>query len=475
MLLAMLSLLLLCQAGAAFARGGAQSLLPVVFVHGSSGSAAQFQSQAMRFTSNGYPQRLLYAFEYDTSVGFDENGEQVLASLDAFLDGVLAETGAEAVNTIGHSRGTTVMTSYLDGFPGGAEKVARYVNIDGRAPDALPGGVPTIGIWGEWNSGGDYAIGGRTAQIGPDPDANHYFPHKSHTEVATSAEAFALMYEFFTGRAPRTTDVVPEPPGRVSIAGRAVIFPQNSGYAGATVELWRVDPDTGYRIGHKPRYAETLDDSGAFGPLRVNGQKHYELALVRTDGSVHHFYQQPFARSDHFVRLNTSLPGTGIEGYIPRSEARSSLVVSRQREFWGDQGDEADELRIDGLDVLTDTISPRSDVILAAFAFDAGAPGTDLDAGVPFPFGFLSFLTAADVAIEAASPPDDVVSVSLRTRGGERVDVLNVPNWPSTTNRVTLQFRDYVQEAYGYRAYVRHRWHTFLSRLLARLRDHRQH
>ena len=33
------------------------------------------------------------------------------------------------------------------------------------------------------------------------------------TELATSAEAFAEMYEFFKGRAPATTDVVPEPPG----------------------------------------------------------------------------------------------------------------------------------------------------------------------------------------------------------------------------------------------------------------------
>jgi hypothetical protein len=38
-----------------------ETFLPVVFVHGGSGSAQQFQSQALRFTSNGYPQELLFA------------------------------------------------------------------------------------------------------------------------------------------------------------------------------------------------------------------------------------------------------------------------------------------------------------------------------------------------------------------------------------------------------------------------------
>jgi len=41
--------------------------MPVIFVHGGAGSAAQFESQAMRFTSNGYPAECIMAFEYDSS------------------------------------------------------------------------------------------------------------------------------------------------------------------------------------------------------------------------------------------------------------------------------------------------------------------------------------------------------------------------------------------------------------------------
>ena len=83
--------------------------LPIVFVHGQLGSAQQFETQAMRFTSNGYPQELLFAFEYDTNQDVNP-----LEDLDAFLDGVLAETGASQVYAIGHSRGTSVWTEYLE-------------------------------------------------------------------------------------------------------------------------------------------------------------------------------------------------------------------------------------------------------------------------------------------------------------------------------------------------------------------------
>ena len=42
---------------------------PIVFVHGFAGSAAQFESQAMRFTSNGYPQEWIGAIDYDSTFG----------------------------------------------------------------------------------------------------------------------------------------------------------------------------------------------------------------------------------------------------------------------------------------------------------------------------------------------------------------------------------------------------------------------
>jgi hypothetical protein len=418
--------------------------LPVVFVHGQSGSAQQFETHAMRFTSNGYPQELLFAFEYDTSAG----QPNPIDGLDDYVDEVLAETGADAVYAVGHSRGTSVWTQYLNGSADRAAKVAKYVNIDGATQATLPGGVPTIGIWGEWNTAGSgFNRRGDTDAVIGDPADNYYFADKSHTETATSAEAFALMYEFFTGEAPTTTDVVPEPPGQVSVAGRAVIFPENVGATGSTLDVWRVAADTGARIGARPIATQAIDASGDFGPVNVNGLKHYEFAVTRTDGSVHHFYPEPFSRTDHFLRLNTSRPDEGIEAFIPRSPERTSLVISRQREFWGDQGANSDRLLIDGIDLATPLIAPRVGVNLAMFAFDVNLDGvTDLDAGVPIPFNFLTFLTAGDIAIDASPDASGTVAVTDDARGASSPTTVNVPNWPSDVNRITVQFRDDVQQ-----------------------------
>ena len=133
----------------------------------------------------------------------------------------------------------------------------------------------------------------------------------------TSAEAFGLMYEFFTGEAPSTTEVVPEPPGQVTVAGRAVVFPANVNFPErSSLEVYRVHGSTGQRVSKKPRFSTPLDATGQFGPFKINGRKHYEFAVTRPpDGSVHHFYFEPFTRDEHFVRLNTAIPGEGLEAF----------------------------------------------------------------------------------------------------------------------------------------------------------------
>lgn len=420
---------------------------PVVFVHGSSGSAIQFETQAMRFASNGYPQERLFAFEYDTSIS--TNGEQIDLDLDAFIDAVLVSTGAGQVDVAAHSRGTFHMFRYLS-EPQQAAKVAHYVNIDGRQAASPPGGVPTLALWGEWNPVS--AIGGAV---------NLRYPEKAHTELATSAEAFAAMYGFFNGRAPATTDVVPEPPGQVQISGRATIFPVNVGAFGSTLQVFRVNPRTGRRVDDEPLATYPIDFGGHWGPIKVNGQKHYEFALTRTDGSVHHFYYEPFHRSNHFLRLQTSIPNTGLEVFTDRSPAHSSMVFLRNREWWGDQPGRTDVLTVNGLNVLTPEISPRGGVPagsgtnLAVFVFDRNSDGvTDLETGELFPFNLLTFLTAADVFVPTAPSGSIAIEMAARDAGG-RVVGLNVPNWPSTTDRITVQFHDYAQSAYAFTEYPR--------------------
>jgi pimeloyl-ACP methyl ester carboxylesterase len=421
-----------------------RAMLPIVFVHGQSGSAQQFESQFLRLTSNGYPQDLLFAHEYDTGTGTND-----LAALDAFIDRVLAETGARQVYAVGHSRGTSVLTAYLDPAEGGIDgsgKVAKYVNIDGRSPEVLPGGVPSIGIWGEWNTArsGFNRRFDTDARIGPDPAFNFHFGAKGHTEVATSAGAFRPIFEFLAERAAEHPDVVPATTDDVTIAGRGLLFPQNQGYAGATVQVWPVDPATGQRTGAAPAASEVIDASGDFGPFTVRRGVHHELAIVRPDSpNVHHFFFEPFVRDDHFVRLLTSRPGEGIAAVVPTSPATTNLITFRMRELWGDQGAQSDRVVVDGVSVVEPNTSPRSAVNLVAFTFDhEGDRVTDVGKGVVPPFDAIGFLTAVDVAIPATPGGTRSVPVVQTVRGGPTVTV-HVPNRPSDVHANTVLFWDF--------------------------------
>src|SRR5262245_60327721 len=72
--------------------------LPIVFVHGFSGSAQQFTSQAMRFVANGYPAERLRAYEHD---GAGMGVADFIPGADAVVDEVRAKFGTDKVFLIG--------------------------------------------------------------------------------------------------------------------------------------------------------------------------------------------------------------------------------------------------------------------------------------------------------------------------------------------------------------------------------------
>jgi pimeloyl-ACP methyl ester carboxylesterase len=458
----LLTMLSTAGADAGTSRPSRSALLPIVFVHGNSGSVAQFESQFQRFASNGYPQRLMFAYEYDTS-GPDNTA--AIANLGPFIDGVLARTGARQVYLAAHSRGTTVSHAFL-ADPAQAAKVAKYVNLDGRSAATPPGGVPTLAVWGEWQSPPD-PVRGAVGSIGQ--AVNVYNRDFGHVETASSPRTFGAMYRFLLGRAPATTDVLPDRADRVQIAGRAVLFPQNAGFAGSTLRLWRVAARSGQRVRSHPEATMAIDGTGRFGPLRVDPAATYELALTRPDGVEHHFYQQPFTRSDFFLRLNSSPTGTGLEAFTPRSPRQVDIGIIRAREMWGDQGAGSDVLTVDSLgdgqpplSLLTPATAPRSSIAgdplgntgenNAVFVVDVGAPvpggyaapdqQTDLGKGQLFPFNTLTFLGAVDVFVPADPRARGIVQLALEPRGGAERDVVNIPNWPSTDHRISVTFRD---------------------------------
>ena len=418
---------------------------PIIFVHGGAGSAQQFDSQAMRFASNGWPQELMFAFEYDSTF-VTQGPAAVIARLDVFVDGVLAQTGADQVYLMGHSLGTFVSQSYL-AVPPYAAKVAKYVNIDGGTASALPGGVPTLAIWAELAGSG--AVNPPRVIVGA---TNVLLPGQFHVQSATSAEAFAAMFEFFTDEPPATTDILPVPPGQVEIAGRAVFFPANMGVGDATVEIWEVDDTTGARKYDEPVATCSLSGTGYYdgtwGPVKVNGLKHYEMVLIREGFRPHHFYFEPFMRSNYFVRLLTSPPG-GIGEHMDQSDYHSNLVITRQND-WRDE----DVLEINGVSVLP-AIGGITKNLIGLFVYDKDADGvSDLSQPIAY-YHAITFMSGIDLYMPAADPPDGTISLVVTPRwGGGKTQVINLPNWASSGHAISVVVNDYVQEVDSWVKYV---------------------
>jgi triacylglycerol lipase len=108
---------------------------PVVLVHGTAGNKnTNWQTYAPLLHNNGY---CVFALTYGLYPGdklpVDQVGgrapiEQSAAELGAFVDRVLAATGAAKVDIVGHSQGT-LMPNYYVKFLGGATKVDKYVSL----------------------------------------------------------------------------------------------------------------------------------------------------------------------------------------------------------------------------------------------------------------------------------------------------------------------------------------------------------
>ena len=407
---------------------------PVIFVHGSTGSGAQFETQAKRLTSNGYPPEYIAVHDYDSGFGV-ETTEDVYTRLDELVADLLEESGADQVDLLGHSLGTRLMQEYLRSSPERAANVAHYVNLDGATSADLPGGVATLAVWGK----GDPAreIGGAT---------NVYFENQTHTQVVTSPQTFEEIFTFFNDEEPETTKILAE--DDIELAGRAVIFPQNTGVEAGELEIYEVEPSTGERVSERPDATYPLAGDGSWGPFEADGRTRYEFAIVRDGAAVHHLYYEPFLRSDYWVRLLTSPVEGGIGALLNNSDQHSGMVIIRYKEWWGDQGGRSDVLEVNGDDILNPANTPIDKRAIGLFVFDEETDGaTDLSAPMAT-FAGLPFITGMDVFMPASDPPDDTITVVAIPRGGRgKTEFVNFPNRPSSDHRVSVNFNDHLQGA----------------------------
>lgn len=416
---------------------------PVLFVHGGAGSASQFESQAQRFLANGYPRDYLATFEYDTSA-IDSDEYLALtdarnAGMDAIIDQLLIRSGADKVDLMAHSNGTRVSATYLSD-PLRAAKVANYVSIDGAPLAGTPGGVRTLALWGQYVE--REVVG--AVNIYPPVEAP-----VGHIEVATSANSFERMYTFFNAQPPATIKVPQAEGADVWIAGRASIFPRNIGAENAELRITEINAATGARLSDTPLYQVILDSTGDWGPVRLSKNASYEFALLRDGiGNDHYFYREPFTSDSYNLRLNTSLPGSGVGALLARSANHSNIGISRDKEFWGYLEEGSDVLEVKGTNVITEQTAPLLKRLSSLFLHDRGTDGTsNLDSPDPV-LNRIPFISGLDLFLSAAGGPNAAISLELTARGDKARDStqrVNVPNWPSDQVRtISVHFKDYV-------------------------------
>ena len=323
--------------------------LPILFVHGNGDSAALWETDIWRFESNGYDPALLSAVDFphpqaraadDVPEANRSSTADELAILKQAVDRVLAESGRDKLVLIGSSRG---------GYP-----IRNYIrNGGGRATVALAilAGVPNHGVFAlpikrasEFNGDGPFLTalnkppetdpGVRFVTLRSDHDdkfaqptgrfvgfpyiptfVNHDGPALDgaqnielagldHREVAFHRLAFQAMYRAVTGHDPATLD--PTPVDQPVLDGMVSGFENgehtNLPLAGATVELYAVDPKTGERLGPAAHRQVTGAD-GRWGPFTGSSAVYYEFVVTAAGYPTTHIYRTPFPRSLRYLDL----------------------------------------------------------------------------------------------------------------------------------------------------------------------------
>jgi pimeloyl-ACP methyl ester carboxylesterase len=417
---------------------GIAEIPPVLFVHGNGDHAALWLTTLWRMESNGVPRDRMLAINFtdplartdDTVAEPNKSStEDQRRELGEAIQQLKRSSGASRVALVGNSRG---------GYP-----IRNYIRNGGSADvsHAVLCGVPNHGVY-DWDAGLNNEFNGRgpflrglnagDSEVTPgtafltlrsdgidkfaQPDGrfvgkpgtptgitaegpalkgatNLVLGPVDHRETAYSPRAFAEIYKFISGRAPDRIAIVAEPEVRLSglVTGTPGGIPTNRPVSGASVEIYRVSPDTGERVGSAIHTSQTGAD-GRWGPAKVDPSWYLEMVLASAGSPTTHFYRSPFPRSSDIVHLRAARPlGPADAG------AGSVVLMSRTRGYFG---------------------LPR-DVVL----FDGKEP-SDVKPGVPGDSVSTLRLSAAEAgrAVAALFNEERIVARA----------------WPASENRITV-------------------------------------
>lgn len=127
-LTALVSAIAICITGAALSPAGALALDPILFVHGWSGSASNWNTMIGRFEKDGYAKSQLRAYSYNTSQSNKTTAETIVKSE---VEKLKKETGASKVDIVAHSMGSLNSRWYIKFVKEGEANVDDWVSLGG--------------------------------------------------------------------------------------------------------------------------------------------------------------------------------------------------------------------------------------------------------------------------------------------------------------------------------------------------------
>jgi len=124
---AFLATLAICVTGAAVAPASSLAVDPILFVHGWSGSASNWNTMISRFEKDGWPKSHLRAYSYNTS---QSNKTTAATIVKSEVEALKKATGAAKVDIVAHSMGSLNSRWYIK-FVGGEANVDEWVSLGG--------------------------------------------------------------------------------------------------------------------------------------------------------------------------------------------------------------------------------------------------------------------------------------------------------------------------------------------------------
>lgn len=370
--------------------------LPIIFVHGMLASGDTWTLQFQRFEQQGYPKNSLYVIDWNTVA----MGNRSTNALDSLIALIIETHKVNQVNLVGHSAGGGLCYNYLQDAKNAA-KVAHYVHVGSGKMKKAPI-VPTLNLY----SLEDKITGGSDVE----GVTNIALSNKDHYEVATSAESFEAMFNFFNGSLPSKKLSIKKK--QFLVNGKVVTFGENKPEVNALIKVFAINPKTGKRKNETQNngliFSAQSDSLGNWTGFTALPNEYYEFVVQPNDTSKRavHYFREPFTANNYLLYLRTlstkgmtgmitqKLPANNHEAVLAIFSANKAVIQSR------------DSLTVNGINLSNPKFASADKTAIAFFLYDDGdqQTSTNKHAG----FGILPFMNMIDVYLPVAKNTIDI-------------------------------------------------------------------